>query len=244
LWGKGTPRRFFGDDYWRQPIKWNREAKRAGERRRVFCASMADVFETRADLNPWRERLWRLIEQTECLDWLLLTKRPQNAIRMTPWQHGWPANVWLGTTAENQKHAEIRIPHLLAAPASVRFISAEPLLGPLTLRAWLRGQQSAMAGERGIDWVIAGGESGHGARPTDPAWVRGIRDECRATNVAFHFKQWGHWAPFAPDGSPKRKQIRLGAGTEESSVLYAVGKTAAGRILDGRTWDELPAHSA
>ncbi len=93
----------------------------------MFCASMADVFEVRAELNAWRERLWPLIEVTPSLDWLLLTKRPQNIQRMAPWGKRWPNNVWLGTTAENQKYAELRIPHLLDAPARVHFISAEPL---------------------------------------------------------------------------------------------------------------------
>jgi protein gp37 len=122
-------RRFPSADYWRQPIKWNAEAERSGERRRVFCASMADVFESRADLRASRAKLWSLIEGTSHLDWLLLTKRPQNIARMAPWGNHWPDNVWLGTTAETQKHADGRIPVLLESPARVHFISAEPLLG-------------------------------------------------------------------------------------------------------------------
>jgi protein gp37 len=229
LWGRPRSRRYFGAEYWRGPIKWNKEAQRAGERRRVFCASMADVFESRADLNRWREKLWPLIEQTPHLDWLLLTKRPQNVERMAPWKDNWPANVWLGTTTENQKYADSRISTLLAVKARVHFISAEPLLGPLSLRQW-----------RGIDWVIAGGESGHGARPTKPEWVRNLRDECKEADIAFHFKQWGHWAPSAPKGASVRHQIRLSAEPASDSVLYGVGKAAAGRTLDGRTWDEMP----
>ena len=229
LWGKSNPRRPVSDDYWRQPIKWNKEAERDNERRRVFCASMADVFEGRADLHAWREKLWPLIENTPCLDWLLLTKRPQNVQRMVPWNDVWPANIWLGTTAENQKYADSRIPKLLAAKARVHFISAEPLLGPLSIAKW-----------SGIDWVIAGGESGRGARPTDPEWVRMLRDECNHVGSAFHFKQWGHWSPSVPTGTAARRQIQLGAQTQSTSVLYAVGKAAAGRILDGRTWDEFP----
>jgi protein gp37 len=232
LWGRSQTRRFFNPDYWRQPLKWNKEARRSGERRRVFCASMADVFEGRADLHGWRELLWPLIEQTESLDWLLLTKRPHNVMRMVPWGSDWPANVWLGTTAENQKYADLRIPRLLEAPARIHFISAEPLLGPLSLRKWTD-----------IDWVIAGGESGRGARPTDPNWVRTLRDECKAGCVAFHFKQWGHWSPSVPKGVSARHQIELGAETKARSVLYGVGKSAAGRILDGRTWDEMPGAS-
>src|SRR5690606_34537603 len=133
---------------------------------------MADLFESRTELNPWRARLWPLIEQTPWLDWLLLTKRPQNVRRMAPWKVNWPTNVWLGTTAENQKHANSRVPHLLDSPARIHFVSAEPLLGPLSIAAW-----------RGIDWVIAGGESGHHARPTDPDWARALRDECSARDI-------------------------------------------------------------
>src|SRR5215207_6054449 len=112
---------------------------------------MADVFEDRPELDVWRARLWELILATQELDWLLLTKRPELVSTMVPWGERWPANVWLGTTVENQKWAEERLPHLVAVPAAVRFISAEPLLGPLTIARWL---------ENGLDWVITGGESG------------------------------------------------------------------------------------
>lgn len=190
---------------------------------------MADVFEARADLNEWRERLWPLIESTAWLDWLLLTKRPQNVERMVPWKGSWPANVWLGTTAESQRYADMRIPRLLETPARIHFISAEPLLGPLSIRKW-----------RSIDWVIAGGESGHRARPTDPAWVRALRDECQEAGVAFHFKQWGHWAPMLPPGVSARHQMELRSDKKDASTLYALGKTAAGRVLDGKTWDQMP----
>jgi protein gp37 len=190
---------------------------------------MADVFEVRAELNEWRERLWPLIENTPSLDWLLLTKRPQNIQRMAPWKRQWPKNVWLGTTAENQKHAEIRVPLLLDVPARVHFISAEPLLGPLSIAKW-----------SGIDWVIAGGESGPHSRPTDPEWFRDLRDECDAGKIAFHFKQWGHWAPELPHGITPRQKMQL-EGPTGARTLYAVGKAAAGRVLDGRTWDQFPA---
>jgi protein gp37 len=228
LWGRTAPRRFFTDDHWKHPFRWNAEAKRDGERRRVFCASMADVFEVRAELNSWRARLWPLIEQTQWLDWLLLTKRPKNVARMTPWGAHWPENVWLGTTAENQKHADLRIPELLELPARIHFISSEPLLGSLSIAKW-----------KGIDWLIAGGESGHHARPTDPEWVRSLRDECRDSGVAFHFKQWGHWAPELPHGITPRQKVLLSTG-DGVRTLYGVGKSAAGRVLDGRTWDQFP----
>src|SRR4051812_16427350 len=102
LWGKEAPRRFFTDAHWKEPLKWNREAMLAGERRRVFCASMADVFEDRADLNQTRERLWGLIEATPHLDWLLLTKRIRHVRKLSPWKGKWPSNIWLGTSTENQ----------------------------------------------------------------------------------------------------------------------------------------------
>jgi protein gp37 len=230
IWGRHAPRRFFNDEHWRHPIRWNAEAKRTLSRRRVFCASMADLFEARAELNPWRTRLWPLIEQTPWLDWLLLTKRPQNVQRMTPWGITWPNNVWLGTTAENQNHGDSRIPHLLESPARIRFLSAEPLLGPLSITKW-----------QGIDWLIAGGESGHHARPTDPNWIRSLRDECRSLKIPFHFKQWGHWAPELPHGITAKQKYRLIHGDSSETTLYAIGKSAAGRILDGRTWDQIPA---
>jgi protein gp37 len=188
VWGKGSTRRFFNDEHWKAPLKWNKEAAKNKERKRVFCASMADVFERRSELKTWRNRLWDLIEATPMLDWLLLTKRPHNIANMVPWKNTWPDNVWLGTTVENQLWAEKRIPCLLENPAHVRFLSCEPLLGNLNLQHWITNKNA-------IGWVIAGGESGAGARPMHPAWVRDLRDQCLEHAVAFHFKQWGHWVP-------------------------------------------------
>ena len=134
-WGPHAERRQTSPANWKQPIKWNRQAERDGERRKVFCASLADVFDN-AVPEEWRDDLWRMIANTGHLDWLLLTKRPQNIAKMLPtaWApRGWP-NVWLGTTVENQTEADRRIPHLLAVPAATRFLSCEPLLGPVNLR--------------------------------------------------------------------------------------------------------------
>jgi protein gp37 len=217
VWGPDAPRRFFGEKHWTEPLKWNRAAAAAGVRRRVFCSSMADVFEDRRDLDPWRARLWTLIEQTPHLDWQLLTKRPENILRLASrtWVWGstarWPANVWLGTTAEDQQRAEARIPRLLATPAAVRFVSAEPLLGPVVFKqqnpdgfwppkapqpdvAWLRHKDWVDDWEywsTGLDWIIVGGESGPGARPFDVAWARSIVAQCRAAGVAVFVKQLG-----------------------------------------------------
>ena len=168
LWGGArSERRFFSDTHWKEPLKWNAAAARDGMRRRVFCASMADVFEDRPDLGVWRDRLWPIIEQTPHLDWLLLTKRPENVGGFVPWKSRWPGNVWLGTTVENQEYAIERIPLIADLPAAVRFLSCEPLLGPLKLKRWLRPAVK----QRGINWVIAGGEAGHHSRPMNPLWV-------------------------------------------------------------------------
>jgi protein gp37 len=216
VWGSRAKRRFFGEAHWQEPLRWNRRAERAGQRARVFCSSMADVFEPRPDLDPWRGRLWDLVARTLWLDWLFLTKRPEHVATATPWGNEWPPNVWLGTTVEDQTRAH-RIETLLAQRARVRFLSCEPLLGPLDARPWLR---------HGIHWVIAGGESGPGARPMNPAWAQQLRDQCAEAGVAFHFKQWGDWAPAAVAGGELR--------------LVRLGKKRAGRLLDGRTWDEYP----
>jgi protein gp37 len=176
---------------------------------------MADVFEDRRDLDPWREELAKLIAATPALDWLLLTKRPERVRGLAPWSV-WPRNVWLGTTVETQECAEARLPELAAVPAHLRFLSCEPLLGPLELAPWLKAS---------VHWVIAGGESGGKARPSDPAWFRSLRDQCLTADVPFHFKQWGNWAPLS---SGNRDVVRM-------------AKRAAGRMLDGRTWDQLPA---
>jgi protein gp37 len=235
LWGGKSSRRFFGDAHWREPLKWDSEARALSVRRRVFCASMADVFEARRELDEWRARLWDLIVATPSLDWLLLTKRPEHVRSAVPWHGPWPKNVWIGTTAENQRWAAKRIPALLEMPARVRFVSAEPLLGELDLSPWLANGDRDVAG---VHWVIAGGESGPQSRPMNPAWVRALRDQCSAAGVPFHFKQWGHWAP-SSDATRRRASVQLSAGGAPV-VLYGLGKRAAGRVFDGRTWDGFP----
>lgn len=216
-WGKDTARRFFGDKHWNEPVRWNRLAAAAGNRQRVFCASMADVFEDRRDLDEHRSRLWRLIATTPYLDWLLLTKRPWNILRLLPdeWGLTVPTNVWLGTTAENQKWADQRIPALMELQATVRFLSMEPLLGPIDLRA-VPGLNRM--GAPLPDWIIVGGESGRGARPMEPLWARRLRDQSVAAGVPFFFKQWG----------------------EHDDGLVKLGKKATGRVLDGRLWNQVP----
>lgn len=238
VWGPEADRRFFSDAHWKEPFKWDAEAAKSG-RRRVFCASMADVFENRPDLVEPRARLFDLIEATPNLDWLVLTKRIHLVKKLMPKGRRLPANVWLGTTVENQEYAHKRIPYLLAhAEASVRFLSCEPLLGPLDLTPFLGGQHAAK-----LDWIIAGGESGPGARPMHPDWLGKLHQQCEDAAIAFHFKQWGHWAPHtALTESPSKtvKTVRIEVDRSAPVALLGVGKHAAGRLLRGKTWDEFP----
>jgi protein gp37 len=240
LWGPHSERRFFGDAHWKTPLRWNREAQQAGQRNRVFCASMADVFENRPDLIPHRLRLLALIADTPHLDWLLLTKRIHLVRKQLPKGYEFPSNVWLGATVENQDAADKRIHDLLqfTTPA-VRFLSCEPLLGALDLRPYL------LPGDHGtrVDWVIAGGESGAGARPMDPAWPDDLSQQCVQADAPFHFKQWGHWAPAeqASHAISARTPIHVVRHDGSSVRLAAVGKGKAGRSLGGQHWDQFPA---
>lgn len=176
-WGAGTERRTFGAAHWNEPLKWNREAFKAGTRRRVFCASMADVFDDEAPTGEL-DRLWDLIRVTPSLDWLLLTKRAHRIRESLPidWGTNGYENVWLGVSV-GEDGGRWRIGALAAVPAKVRFLSMEPLLQPMP-NLHLDG----------IDWVIVGAESGHGRRPMALDWVRGIRDQC-AGRAGFFFKQ-------------------------------------------------------
>ena len=223
-WGPEADRRFFPDKHWNEPRKWDRKAKRDGVRRRVFCASMADVFEDREDLVEHRQRLWKLIAETPNLIWMLLTKRPENINDMTPpnWDEHRRPNVWYGTTVEEEKHVVERIDALAKVKGIVRFLSCEPLLGPLVLglagtrpKTWRMGYGPVADA---IHWVIAGGESGAKARPMNPEWPGALQRECAEFNIPFHFKQWGEY-----DCAGSR-----------------VGKVAAGRSLYGSTYDNVP----
>jgi protein gp37 len=284
LWN-GERRRTTGAN-WQRPIKWNRQAGAAGKRARVFCASLADVFDNQV---PRR--------------WLLLTKRPQNIAKMLPdpetgvkpWG-SWP-NVWLGVSAGTQEEADRNIPILLATPAAVHFVSLEPLLEPIDLTAIAcpngckppeycsrcdpDGDEPTgtydVLGAGLLDGVIVGGESGLNARPMHPDWVRPIRDQCEAASVPFFFKQWGEWAlapwklerlPSETDDDYKSRSEAIAAthgfapwepwdhinlldhkswSIERDSQeprphvgMRRAGKRAAGRVLDGRTWDQMP----
>lgn len=268
-----------------EPLRWRHP-------RRVFVGSMTDLFHPSVPANYIAD-VFAVMVAAGQHTFQLLTKRPQrmatilrspafyervqDLVRHEHHTHmfaGWPyPSIWLGTSIENQRYADLRIPHLLAAPAARRFLSVEPLLGPVDLSRYLVTDEQAhhalWAGiladpptNPKIDWVIVGGESGPGARPMHPQWVRDLRDQCVAAGVPFFFKQWGEWrpGPAGPwthrvelDGSVRPRPtheenryealaIRDGlAGDTGWHGMTRVGKKAAGRELEGRTWDEVPA---
>lgn len=209
LWGVDAERRSFGDKHWNEPHRWERRAVSEGRRLRVFCASMADVFDKNTPAQA-RPRLWQTIRDTPHLDWLLLTKRIGNAARMLPtdWGEGFE-NVWMGISVVNQEEADRDIPKLLATPARLRFLSCEPLLGPIHLHRscdLYREPDSAT-----IDWVIVGGESGSKARPMEAEWADDIRSASRSAGVAFFMKQGSqaNWTAFKDfESFPKSLQVR------------------------------------
>lgn len=295
-WGAHAERRRTTASNWRMPEKWNRQAQIQHDawegfkttnpgltdeqlqtqgfikpqRPRVFCASLADVFDN-AVPTEWRIDLMNLILRTPHLDWLLLTKRIGNAAEMLEtafravhhqregWADNVPPNVWIGATICNQEEADRDIPKLLQVPAERRFLSMEPLLGAVYLDG-TNGHVEALAGWwRHIDWVIVGGESGADARPMHTGWAQALRDQCHAAGVPFLFKQWGEWRePLAGeefDTSMGREAkppafILSETGTVHcfesahivnGKTVIKVGKKTAGRVLDGRVWDEVPA---
>ncbi len=282
-WGPGAPRRRTSAANWKKPLQWNAQADafmaQHGRRQRVFCASLADVFDNAVD-PQWRADLFALIWATPHLDWLLLTKRIGNVMGMlADLAHGSDpdlslldmmplTNVWIGATIVNQAEADRDIPKLLAVPARVRFLSMEPLLGPVNLERPRPGPDLDQGGgskicqpwliQSGIDWVIVGGESGPGARPMHPDWVTSLRDQCKAAGVPFLFKQWGEWTPgenverhrgtvatakwWDEEWSFHEEDLASTDGhIDDEPDLYRIGKKAAGRLLDGREWNEFPA---
>ena len=192
-WGPHGKRIRTSEANWRKPYTWAKKAgcfqAQHGRRQRVFCASLADVFDNRWP-DGTREDLFRVIRDTPQLDWMLLTKRPENIAKMLPadWGNGWP-NVWLGTTCEDQQYFNRRWPILREVPAVVHFVSYEPALGPLVI------------GDARPTWIICGGESGAGRRTRhmEPAWARALRDECVAAGVAFFMKQMTRKSPIPDD---------------------------------------------
>lgn len=189
-WGKGAPRRTFGDKHWNEPLAWNKAAEKAGKPAMVFCASMADIMDDEAPEGQL-ERLWALIDSTPHLIWQLLTKRPQRYERKLPPGHFRFNNVWLGTTTEDQANYDLRWPivHRVAVSYSlVAWISYEPAIGPLTMYP--------LKFKHGIpDWVIFGGESGNGRRTTNRYWAERVLVECRESGSKFFMKQMGGRTP-------------------------------------------------
>jgi len=244
-WGAKATRHRTSAGIWAQPVKWEREHEafqaKHGRRRRVFCASLADVFDNEAPA-AWRVELFRLIADTPHLDWLLLTKRIGNAAEMIAesvdsndlpcWP--WP-NVWLGATMVNQPEYDRDIGKLLRTPAAVRFLSIEPMLGAIDMR--MGGASMPTYSEHRplprLDWVIVGGESGQHARPMHPDWARSLRYQCDAAGVPFLFKQWGEWLP--DNQNPAIK------GPSGDTQAIRLGKKAAGRLLDGVEHNGYPA---
>lgn len=193
-WGPHGERKRTSAANWRKPLQWARAARDTGRRPRVFCASLADVFDNQVPA-AWRIDLWSLIRHTPELDWLLLTKRPENIAAMMP-KHpsgtNWHfPNVWLGTTAEDQAHYDRRWPILSRIPNALAFISYEPALGPLRDIYATAGQAP--------DWIICGGESGSAARAMDPEWARDLRDECAERGIPFFMKQMTGKKPIPDD---------------------------------------------
>lgn len=247
-WGKTAERKVTSDGYWRRPLAWNRQAQAAGVPKRVFCASLADVFEDRDDLVEHRTRLWDVVDATPWLVWLLLTKRPEHVLDAVPdlWPYGeWPANVWVGTTAESQAEADRRLPALMQVPAPVRFVSVEPMVGAVDLRQYLADPDATGEGWAyqcqdhgmpecrqtpacaGLQWVICGGETGPGAEPMHPQWARQLRDQVDAAGVPFMFKQWGDWAP----ATEVRQHVQLGRLAASTHNTHQGGGTPR-QLLD------------
>ncbi|RBO52637.1 phage Gp37/Gp68 family protein [Rhodovulum sp. BSW8] len=272
----------FNEEWIDQPLRWRKP-------RRIFVCAHGDLFHE-AVPDEWIDRVFAVMALASQHTFQVLTKRPERMLRYlsqhdvgqrwaemidilrlvdavivwpetaTSWTKNGLPNVWLGTSIEDQAAADARTPHLLATPAAVRFVSAEPLLGAMDLRRYL----SVVPG---LDWVIVGGESGPRARPMHPDWVRGLRDQCQAAGVAFFFKQWGEWSPCVllgdDDGEPLAAYPMDGCfdggshrGDQEARFwqdgewvfwpyvqklpavgVRRVGKRAAGRLIDGRTWD-------
>lgn len=235
-----------------EPLRWRKP-------RRVFVVSMGDLFHQNVP-DEYIDRVFSVMWQAEQHTFLLLTKRPwrmreyissrprdsmkSDRVRIKDelgWRNysvPWPLpNVWLGVTAEDQQRADERIPILLQTPAAaVRWVSCEPLLGPI----------QGVGDTARIDWVVAGGETGPGARPMHPEWARSLRDQCRAARTAFFFKSWGDWLPTNQDPQHihRRERFRTSLASDDRSgdvgTWHYVGKRRAGRLLDGRTWDQVP----
>jgi protein gp37 len=187
-WGPHGERKRTSEANWRKPLQWARAAKRTGERPRVFCASLADWLDNQVP-TTWRADLLELIDETQELDWLLLTKRPENYQRLVAhqWPSGSPANVWLGFTAEDHENFVRRYKAWIDLKPTVMFVSYEPAIGPIHPPI------------PPIDWIICGGESGNVSREMNPQWARDVRDYCAEWSIPFFMKQMSGKAPIPDD---------------------------------------------
>lgn len=297
-WGANGTRVVTSYTYWRNLIKWNKQAKESGVKRKVFVGSLCDIFEDwngqmlnskgevlmmhfyhedaisydannlpvfysdeymtkffpNYDKKPMtmqavRNSLCQLIPELDDLIFIFCTKRPENW-RCVPdsWQdNGFPKNVWVLTSVENQEQFDIRVPQLLEIPAKIRGLSMEPLKGAVDLlKEFSVGKGSVPKGAL-LDWVIAGGESGPKAEPSHPDWFRSLRDQCEIAGVKFFFKQWGEWVPdpngdrcIFLDGANMQNLEPHGTNGDGSIRIQRVGKKSAGRLLDGKEWNEMP----
>jgi protein gp37 len=254
VWGRTAPRRLTTLANRNRPRTWNRRAQQDGTRPRVFCSSLADVFEDHPMLPEWRAELFRLIEETPFLRWMLLTKRIDLVEEMTKdvWGNDWPPNVWMGTSVEGQREADDRLPILLNLPGPAeRFISAEPLLEPVIIGGHLNTARYPLS------LLITGGESTRKARPMHPAWALSLADQATVRGVPVNHKQNGEYTPDVPtlpDGGPDRdrrptlwlnrdtaRTVTTEQDTERDGgdwlAMWRVGKGASGRHLYGRTYD-------
>ncbi len=239
-----------------EPLRWRKPQM-------VFVCSMGDLFHEDVPFE-FVEEVRAVMVRCPQHTFQLLTKRSERMLEFARWMADgdhistaeWPRNVWLGVTAENQEQADKRIPVLLQIPAAVRFVSVEPMLGPIDLYSYLiiGTDQPGSIMRNGLDQVICGGETGPKARPMHPDWARILRDQCQSAGVPFFFKSWGEWMPINPnwfDGddrlqNAKGNLLHIGSMGQiqmpgnNFSWLKRVGEKATGRLLDGRTWNEMP----
>ncbi len=235
--------------------------------RRVFVNSMSDLFHD-AVPEDFLYRVFGVMVKERRHAYQVLTKRPERALEFFQKYYSvggeFPPNIWFGVSVENQATADDRVPWLLRCPFAVRFVSYEPALGAVDLTHWLAPGVEPMADARpvglrsmkaekrfnnGIHWVIAGGESGPGARPAHPDWFRSLRDQCEQYSVPYFFKQWGEWMPqghmaslsIYPHVGARTHTIGChDAQTETDCRCWRIGKKKAGNLLDGRTHQQFP----
>lgn len=228
---------------WNEPLRWQRRAEIDGNRPFVFCASLADIFDNQVPAE-WRADAFNVMRETPRLVYLLLTKRPQNIVKLADAVGGLPSNAAIGTTVEDQKRADTNLPALKVAKIETNplftFGSFEPLLGPIVIPPAFMP-----------DWIITGGETdqgGHRARPSHHAWFRDLRDQAAAAGVPYHHKQNGEWMPLTQyDGgewpSDAGACCRLTYSGEKADggfPMQKVGKKFAGRLLDGVEHNDFP----